>query len=107
MRYRLDFTDTFHNDLFSLASHIAEDSPIKALEYRGVILRHTEKELSFMPTTAPLYTRRLPAHLKQHEGEIRKLVINKTTLVYLRVYPQKKTVTVLHARRSWKPLEIT
>lgn len=106
MSYTLDLTDTFHEDLFNLASHIAKDSPSQAFEYRGIILNHTMKELSFMPTTAPLYNRKLPEHLKQHEGKVRKLVIDKTTLVYLRIYPEKKLVTVLHARRSWKPLEV-
>ena len=106
MNYKLDLTDTFRSDLRALASYIAEDSPSKATEYYDGVLDYTTSNLSFMPTTAPLYTRKLPAHLKQHEGEVRKLVINKTTLVYLRIYPQKKLVTVLHARRSWKPLEI-
>ena len=106
MNYELDFTDTFIEDLNSLTAYISQGSPSKALEYFNSVLARTTKDLSFMPTTAPLYTRNLPAHLKPHEGKVRKLVINKTTIVYLRVYPQKKLVTVLHARRSWKPLEI-
>ena len=106
MNYELDFTDTFTEDLDSLTAYISLESPSKALEYYDSIRAYTIKELSFMPNTAPLYRHKLPPHLKQHEGKVRKLVINKTTLVYLRVYPQKKLVTVLHARRSWKPLEI-
>jgi hypothetical protein len=106
MNYRVEFTDTFHDDLRILAEYIAQGSIPSALNYREQVLIRTKKSLSFFPGGSPLYREKLPPHLQQHQGKVRKLVIDKTTLVYFRVYEDEKRSVVLHVRRSWKPLEI-
>lgn len=104
MNYKVNLTKPFQDDLDGLVLFIAQNSPYHALEYQDTVLRETLDRLSYFPKKCKVYEGFLPAHLRKYKGQIRRLNLSKTTLVYFIIDEERKAVNVLHVKRSWKPI---
>ena len=106
MKYHVEITRPCQTDIDEIAIYIGKDNPIIAIEFCGEILEHIKTQLSEQPFSAPIFRGKLPRHLRQYQGQVRKLVQgkNKNVITYYLANEESKTVYVLHTKRSWKPL---
>lgn len=106
MKYRVEITRPCQTDIDEVAIYIGEDNPVVAVEFSVEILEHIKTQLSDQPFSAPIFREKLPRHLRQYQGQLRKLVHgkNKTVITCYLANAESRTVYVLHTKRSWKPL---
>ena len=88
MDFKIEFRDTFIEDLESIVKRIAVHNP-SAARHLGETIIATAESLSFFPERHPRLRHRLA---------IRRFIVKKHFKVFYRVLPQSRTVEIL---RCW------
>ena len=106
MNYSVRISAQAEDDILNIVDFISEYDLPYAIQFASDVPDFISEKLCYLPYKYSKYTEKLPAHLTEFEGSVRKLVFNKKTVIYYMIDEDEKFVIVLHVKPAKKPLEI-